>query len=66
MVTMGTRKQAKVRARNTEQDRRTSRKELKVGLAKVCTGAWVSTWRGESSQRQREGEEKGTVLRQLG
>lgn len=39
----GRRMQASDRARNTEQHRSMSRKELKVGLAKVCTTAWVST-----------------------
>lgn len=43
----GRRRQARERARNTEQHRTMSRKELKVGLAKVCTAAWVSTWRRE-------------------
>lgn len=43
VVTSGCKKQASVRARNTAQDSSTSRKELKVGLAKVWTGAWVST-----------------------
>lgn len=42
-VTSGRRKQASERARNTKQQSSMSRKELNVGLAKVCTGAWVST-----------------------
>lgn len=37
------RKQATVKARKTKQLRRTSRKELKVGLANVCTGTWFFT-----------------------
>lgn len=36
-LTRGGRKQARVRARKTKQLRRTSRKELKVELANVCT-----------------------------
>lgn len=44
--------QASDRARNTEQHRRMSRKELKVGLAKVCTTAWVSTLHGEVNDRR--------------
>lgn len=44
--------QASDRARNTEQHRRMSRKELKVGLAKVCTTAWVSTLHGEVNNRR--------------
>lgn len=38
-VTSGRRKQASARARNTEQHSSMSRKELNVGLAKVCTAA---------------------------
>lgn len=44
-LTIGGRKQARVRARKTKQLRRTSRKELKVELANVCTWTWFSTWR---------------------
>lgn len=47
----GRRMQASDRARNTEQHRSMSRKELKVGLAKVCTTAWVSTLQDEVSRR---------------
>lgn len=36
-LTRGGRKQASVRAKKTKQLRRTSRKELKVELANVCT-----------------------------
>lgn len=36
-LTRGGRKQASVRAEKTKQLRRTSRKELKVELANVCT-----------------------------
>ena len=43
--TRGRRKQARDRARNTQQHSSMSRKELKVGLVKVCTAAWLSTWR---------------------
>lgn len=42
-LTRGGRKQARVRARKTKQLRRTSRKELKVVLAKVCTRALFLT-----------------------
>lgn len=45
-LTTGGRKQASVRARKTKQLRRTSRKELKVVLAKVCTCISFLTWRG--------------------
>lgn len=37
VLTRGGRKQASVRAKKTKQLRRTSRKELKVELANVCT-----------------------------
>lgn len=46
--------QASDRARSTEQHRSMSRKELKVGLAKVCTTAWASTLHGEVNVRRRE------------
>lgn len=44
-LTRGGRKQASVRAMNTKQLRRTSRKELKVELANVSTWTWFFTWR---------------------
>lgn len=44
-LTRGGRKQASVRAKKTKQLRRTSRKELKVELAKVCTWTLFLTWR---------------------
>lgn len=44
-LTRGGRKQASVRAKKTKQLRRTSRKELKVELANVCTWTWFFTWR---------------------
>ena len=49
-LTRGGRKQASVRARKTKQLRRTSRKELKVELANVCTCTWFFTWRGKSKK----------------
>lgn len=48
--TSGRRKQASERARNTEQHSSMSRKELNVGLANVCTAAWVSTWEGKRKE----------------
>lgn len=45
-LTRGGRKQARVRARKTKQLSTTSKKELKVELAKVCTWTWFFTWRG--------------------
>lgn len=48
----GRRKQASDRARNTEQHSSMSRKELKVGLAKVCTTAWDSTLHREVNGRE--------------
>lgn len=49
-LTRGGRKQASIRAKKTKQLSRTSRKELKVELAKVCTWTLFLTWR-----REREG-----------
>lgn len=45
-LTRGGRKQASVKAEKTKQLRRTSRKELKVELAKVCTWTRFLTWSG--------------------
>lgn len=56
-ATSGRRKQASERARNTEQHSSMSRKELNVGLAKVCTAAWVSTWH-RTVMRQRRRKKK--------
>lgn len=50
-VTRGWRKQASDRARNTEQHSNISRKELNVGLAKVCTDALVSTLRERGKKK---------------
>ena len=57
-VTRGRRKQARERDRNTEQHSSMSRKELNVGLAKICTAAWVSTW---ERKREREGKTDKSV-----
>lgn len=60
-VTSGWRKQANERARNTKQHRSMSRKELNVGLANVCTAAWVSTW--EDGKRGNRGQKKSIIVK---
>lgn len=53
--------QASDKARKTEQHRSMSRKELKVGLAKVCTTAWVSTLHDEVSNRRSKVQQSGGI-----
>lgn len=52
-LTRGGRKQASVRARKTKQLRITSRKELKVELANVCTCTSFITWKGKRDVKLR-------------
>lgn len=47
------RKQVMERIRNTTVDRNTSRRELKVALAKVCTGEFLITCLGQERNVKR-------------